>query len=84
MTNPPAAAGVAPPGAAEASPLIDVETLRARLAEPALRIVDARFDLADSAAGQRAFGEGSAHQRDAAGHAIAAPAIGHGQRREVA
>jgi len=55
MTNPPAAAGVAPPGAAEASPLIDVETLRARLAEPALRIVDARFDLADSVAGQRAF-----------------------------
>jgi thiosulfate/3-mercaptopyruvate sulfurtransferase len=39
----------------EPSPLVDVETLRAHLDHPALRIIDARFDLADADAGRRAF-----------------------------
>jgi len=39
----------------EPSPLIDVETLRALLGTPSLRVIDARFDLADPAAGHRAF-----------------------------
>lgn len=39
----------------EPSPLIDVESLRARLGTPALRVLDARFDLADPEAGRRAF-----------------------------
>lgn len=37
------------------SPLVDVSTLRARLDDPALRLIDARFDLADPGAGHRAF-----------------------------
>lgn len=41
--------------AAEPSPLIDAEALRARLGDPSLRIIDARFDLADADAGRRAF-----------------------------
>lgn len=39
----------------EPSPLVDVAALRARLGDPALRIVDARFDLAAPDAGRRAF-----------------------------
>ena len=38
-------------------PLIDVETLAARLHDPAVRIVDARFALADPEAGRRAYAE---------------------------
>lgn len=37
------------------APLIDVAALRARLGEPGLRLLDARFDLADPEAGLRAF-----------------------------
>jgi thiosulfate/3-mercaptopyruvate sulfurtransferase len=37
------------------SPLVDVDTLRARLGDPLLRVIDARFDLADAEAGRRAF-----------------------------
>ena len=40
---------------AERSPLITVDALRARLGDPSLRLVDARFDLADPDAGRRAF-----------------------------
>lgn len=40
---------------AETSPLIDIDTLRARLGDPTLRIIDARFDLADAEAGRSAF-----------------------------
>jgi thiosulfate/3-mercaptopyruvate sulfurtransferase len=36
------------------SPLVDVEGLLARLGDPTLRIIDARFDLADASAGRRA------------------------------
>jgi thiosulfate/3-mercaptopyruvate sulfurtransferase len=39
----------------DASPLVDVETLRAQLGVPSMRIIDARFDLADADAGRRAF-----------------------------
>ena len=39
----------------EPSPLVDVEALRALLGTPSLRVVDARFDLADADAGCRAF-----------------------------
>lgn len=39
------------------SPLIEIAALRARLGEPALRIVDARFDLAAPGAGWSAFAE---------------------------
>jgi thiosulfate/3-mercaptopyruvate sulfurtransferase len=39
----------------DASPLVDVETLRGNLGDPSLRIIDARFDLADADAGRRAF-----------------------------
>jgi|JI7StandDraft_1071085.scaffolds.fasta_scaffold94215_2 thiosulfate/3-mercaptopyruvate sulfurtransferase len=39
----------------EPAPLVDVATLRARLGDRALRIIDARFDLADPGAGRRAF-----------------------------
>ncbi|WP_397607272.1 sulfurtransferase [Silanimonas sp.] len=39
----------------EPSPLVDIETLRARLGAPSLRVIDARFDLADADAGRRAF-----------------------------
>jgi thiosulfate/3-mercaptopyruvate sulfurtransferase len=48
---PTAARGPAP----EATPLIDVDTLRARRGDASLRIIDARFDLADADAGRRAF-----------------------------
>lgn len=39
----------------EPSPLIGIDALRGCLGDPALRIVDARFDLADAHAGRRAF-----------------------------
>lgn len=39
----------------EPSPLVEVEALRAHLGDPSLRIIDARFDLADADAGRRAF-----------------------------
>ena len=39
------------------SPLIDVATLRTRLDDPALRIIDARFDLSDAEAGRRAYAQ---------------------------
>lgn len=42
-------------GSKDPSPLVDAEALRARLGDPALRIIDARFDLADPGAGPRAF-----------------------------
>lgn len=38
-----------------ASPLIDVDALRARLGDARLRLLDARFDLGDGGAGRRAF-----------------------------
>lgn len=38
----------------DASPLVDVATLWSRLGDPALRIIDARHDLADPEAGRRA------------------------------
>jgi thiosulfate/3-mercaptopyruvate sulfurtransferase len=44
-------------GDAERSPLIDVDGLLARLGDPRLRIVDARFDLADPEAGRRAHAQ---------------------------
>lgn len=37
------------------SPLVEVEVLRGCLRDPSLRIIDARFDLADPGAGRRAF-----------------------------
>jgi thiosulfate/3-mercaptopyruvate sulfurtransferase len=39
----------------EPSPLVDVGALVARLDDPSLRVIDARFDLADAEAGRRAF-----------------------------
>ena len=39
----------------EPSPLVDVGGLCARLDDPSVRIIDARFDLADAEAGRRAF-----------------------------
>jgi thiosulfate/3-mercaptopyruvate sulfurtransferase len=39
----------------DVSPLVEVEALCARLGDPSLRIIDARFDLADANAGCRAF-----------------------------
>lgn len=39
------------------TPLISAEDLATRLAEPALRIIDCRFDLNDVDAGQRAFAQ---------------------------
>ena len=44
-----------PLGAAEPSPLVDVDALREQWGDPALRIIDARFDLADAGAGRRAY-----------------------------
>ncbi|GIX39611.1 MAG: sulfurtransferase [Silanimonas sp.] len=46
---------MAAPADPEPAPLIDVARLRARLDEPELRLLDARFDLADPEAGLRAF-----------------------------
>ena len=46
---------MAAPADPEPTPLIDVASLRARLGEPGLRLLDARFDLADPEAGLRAF-----------------------------
>jgi thiosulfate/3-mercaptopyruvate sulfurtransferase len=40
------------------SNLIQADELRRRLDDPELRVVDVRFDLADTGAGERAFGEG--------------------------
>ena len=39
------------------SPLIDVATLRKRLGDPTLRVIDARFDLSDAEAGRRAHAQ---------------------------
>ncbi len=40
------------------SPLIDATSLLERLSDPQLRVLDARFELADPGAGRRAFAEG--------------------------
>lgn len=45
----------APGDALAVSPLIDVDALQSRLHDPSLRLIDARFDLADPGAGRRAF-----------------------------
>ena len=40
------------------SPLIDARSLLARIADPALAVLDCRFELADPAAGRRAYEQG--------------------------
>ncbi len=44
-----------PTGALTPSPIIDAASLRARLGDPALRVVDARFTFADPKAGRLAY-----------------------------